>query len=96
MNRYFKFTELYSNYTASSPDETDTITLLDFLKYDMKSKIILNVMLPPLSALCHVKTFKVCKSSPVSKFSLQITYVVNSDVHYLKNIFTSFGPYFYV
>ncbi|XP_045452018.1 indole-3-acetaldehyde oxidase-like [Melitaea cinxia] len=48
---------------ASSPDELNTITLVDFLKFDMTGKIIVNVMLPPLSALCHVKTFKIMPRS---------------------------------
>ncbi|CAH2090182.1 unnamed protein product [Euphydryas editha] len=48
---------------ASSPTNLDTIKLLDFLKFDMKGKIILNVMLPPLSTLSHVKTFKIMPRS---------------------------------
>lgn len=49
-------------FLASPNNETEAILLTEFLKYDMKGKIIINVTLPPLSNCCFVKTYKVCKS----------------------------------
>ncbi|XP_064073184.1 uncharacterized protein LOC113399628 [Vanessa tameamea] len=48
---------------ADAPNKSDTVTLIDFLKLDMKGKIIVNVMLPPLSQCCFVKTFKIMPRS---------------------------------
>ncbi|XP_052742295.1 uncharacterized protein LOC112057810 [Bicyclus anynana] len=39
------------------------ITLSEFLKYDMKRKVILNVMLPPLSSTSKIKTYKIMPRS---------------------------------
>ncbi|GBP91385.1 Xanthine dehydrogenase 2 [Eumeta japonica] len=43
--------------------ETVIVYLKDFLKINMKGKIILNVKLPPLSLCCLVKTYKIMPRS---------------------------------
>lgn len=35
------------------------MSLPDFLRSDLKGKVLLNVRLPPLSQCCNVKTYKV-------------------------------------
>ncbi|KAJ0176239.1 hypothetical protein K1T71_008413 [Dendrolimus kikuchii] len=42
--------------------KTTTVTLPDFLKTDMKGKVIINVMLPPCSN-CSIKTYKIMPRS---------------------------------
>ncbi|XP_050344182.1 uncharacterized protein LOC126769434 [Nymphalis io] len=44
---------------AESVAKTNIISLPEFLHTDMKRKIILNIMLPPLSQSCYLKTFKI-------------------------------------
>ncbi|XP_026494618.2 uncharacterized protein LOC113399655 [Vanessa tameamea] len=39
--------------------KSNIISLPDFLRTDMKRKIILNIMLPPFSQSCSLKTFKI-------------------------------------
>ncbi|KAJ8719472.1 hypothetical protein PYW08_011647 [Mythimna loreyi] len=39
------------------------VSLIDFLKIDMKGKLIVNVMLPPLSTNCKLKTYKIMPRS---------------------------------
>ncbi|XP_045774231.1 indole-3-acetaldehyde oxidase-like [Maniola jurtina] len=48
---------------AEAPNKQSTISLLDFLKHDMKRKVILNVVLPPLSCSCEIKTYKIMPRS---------------------------------
>lgn len=45
--------------SATAPKKRETLNLVDFLKFDMKNKIITNISLPPLSRCCMVKTYKV-------------------------------------
>ncbi|XP_037293464.1 xanthine dehydrogenase-like isoform X2 [Manduca sexta] len=40
-----------------------TVTLPEYLKTNMKGKLILNVMLPPLSNCCQIKTYKIMPRS---------------------------------
>ncbi|XP_073945780.1 xanthine dehydrogenase-like [Choristoneura fumiferana] len=48
---------------AEGVHTTKTMTLPEFLKMNMKRKIILNIMLPPLSKCCSVKTYKIMPRS---------------------------------
>ncbi|CAG4933315.1 unnamed protein product [Parnassius apollo] len=42
-----------------TPSEKKTVTMQDFLKENMRGKIILNVLLPPLSTQCQLVTYKI-------------------------------------
>ncbi|XP_073945778.1 xanthine dehydrogenase-like isoform X3 [Choristoneura fumiferana] len=48
---------------AEGVHKSKTMTLPEFLKMNMKRKIILNIMLPPLSKCCSVKTYKIMPRS---------------------------------
>ncbi|XP_063538704.1 uncharacterized protein LOC134747956 [Cydia strobilella] len=48
---------------AEGEHKTKAVTLPAFLKMNMKRKIILNIMLPPLSKWCSVKTYKIMPRS---------------------------------
>ncbi|XP_061376829.1 uncharacterized protein LOC116770815 [Danaus plexippus] len=48
---------------AGSVNKKKTVTLTEFLKMNMKDSIILNVLLPPLSSSCRVKTYKIMPRS---------------------------------
>ncbi|KAJ0176238.1 hypothetical protein K1T71_008412 [Dendrolimus kikuchii] len=48
---------------ADGVDQIKTITLKEFLKIDMKKKIIFNVMLPPFSNNSYLKTYKIMPRS---------------------------------
>ncbi|KAL0878640.1 hypothetical protein ABMA27_003714 [Loxostege sticticalis] len=36
-----------------------TLNMMEFLKYDMQEKLIVNVQLPPFSSSCHLQTYKI-------------------------------------
>ncbi|XP_028031935.1 indole-3-acetaldehyde oxidase-like isoform X1 [Bombyx mandarina] len=48
---------------ASSATKEITVTLPEFLEMEMNGKIVLNVILPPLSNKCKIKTFKIMPRS---------------------------------
>ncbi|KAJ2951445.1 hypothetical protein O0L34_g13598 [Tuta absoluta] len=48
---------------AEAPNVRKQLLLPEFLKTDMKGKIMVNVMLPPLSKCCLVKTYKIMPRS---------------------------------
>ncbi|XP_047998050.1 indole-3-acetaldehyde oxidase-like [Leguminivora glycinivorella] len=48
---------------AEGAHKTKAVSLPAFLKLSMKRKIILNIMLPPLSKWCSVKTYKIMPRS---------------------------------
>ncbi|XP_047998047.1 xanthine dehydrogenase-like [Leguminivora glycinivorella] len=48
---------------AESTNKKTVISLPDFLKVNLKGKVLLNVILPPLSHCCNVKTFKIMPRS---------------------------------
>nr|QIJ45704.1 aldehyde oxidase [Glyphodes pyloalis] len=48
---------------AEAPKKTNVISLTEFLKTDMKGKIIVNVLLPPLSKCCSFKSYKIMPRS---------------------------------
>ncbi|XP_060804308.1 xanthine dehydrogenase [Amyelois transitella] len=48
---------------AESGDKSSTMSLLEFLRYDMTKKVITHVLLPPLSHCCSVKTYKIMPRS---------------------------------
>ncbi|XP_063538292.1 xanthine dehydrogenase/oxidase-like [Cydia strobilella] len=48
---------------AESINKKTVMSLPDFLNIDMKGKVLLNVILPPLSHCCNVKTYKIMPRS---------------------------------
>ncbi|KAI5646251.1 molybdopterin-binding domain of aldehyde dehydrogenase domain-containing protein [Phthorimaea operculella] len=48
---------------AETLNDKVTVTLDDFLKTNMSGKVLLNILLPPLSEFSHIKTFKIMPRS---------------------------------
>nr|BAR64767.1 aldehyde oxidase [Ostrinia furnacalis] len=48
---------------AESSQKTKAVTFIEFLNTDMKDKIIMNVLLPPLSQCCLFKSYKIMPRS---------------------------------
>lgn len=47
------------NTFSAEKGKESVMKLTDYLKIDMKDRIIKNILLPPLSENCQVKTYKV-------------------------------------
>ncbi|KPJ06623.1 Xanthine dehydrogenase [Papilio machaon] len=60
-------------------DNRRTLTLQDFLKTDMKREIIINVLLPPLSNNCFVRTFKIMPRSQNAHAIVNAGFLFNLD-----------------
>ncbi|KAG6464941.1 hypothetical protein O3G_MSEX014825 [Manduca sexta] len=63
---FLLFATVGAQVTILSSKEKKTLTMKQFLKEDMKGKVILNVMLPPLNNDCHVVTYKIMARSQSS------------------------------
>ncbi|CAG4933298.1 unnamed protein product [Parnassius apollo] len=56
---FLLFETVGARLTILTPSENKTVTMQDFLKENMRGKIILNVLLPPLSTQCQLVTYKI-------------------------------------
>ncbi|XP_068627637.1 uncharacterized protein [Battus philenor] len=66
---------------ASAVDNKEIINLEEFLKIDMKGKIIIDVMLPPRSNCCLVKTFKIMPRSQNAHAIVNAGFLFNFEPH---------------
>lgn len=66
-----EYTTIQSCFTSGQGvSKSNSMTLPEFLKTDMNGKIIINVILPPLSDCCSIKTYKVSKNTLFALCSL--------------------------
>ncbi|CAG5043721.1 unnamed protein product [Parnassius apollo] len=66
---------------ASSTARKTIISLMEFLQTDMKGKIILNVLLPPISKYCLVKTFKIMPRSQNAHAIVNAGFMFNFEIN---------------
>ncbi|XP_038212491.1 xanthine dehydrogenase/oxidase-like [Zerene cesonia] len=78
---------------AASVNDNKIMTLLDFLNYDMRQKIILNIVLPPLPSYCSVKTYKIMPRSQNSHAAVNAGFFFKfqKNSRILDNITMVFG-----
>ncbi|XP_022827043.1 xanthine dehydrogenase-like [Spodoptera litura] len=67
--------------TIQTCNEKNTLTMQEFLKLNMRGKVIRNVMLPPMCGDCHLFTFKIMPRSlnSVAVINAGYLYKLNSD-----------------